>query len=503
MPEDISLDPQLIAAFKAFSEALGKGQKNDPPGTPVGPYLHGQQGLLNRRDRANPVISAMMSPMAGVADALPVYNGARNLDGGQFGGDDAGFESLITGQTAGALDTFANQPTTACADGPVGGLLKFCTLVNTFGNYTLSTREVQQFRAGRAVDRVDALTVQVINAMPSGLFATPTSTPSLANALNNELAARIWEAVISFQRMFAPRVFIGSPANNSGERRDIVGLDTHINTGNKVDATGMGVCTAANSDVKPFGNDLVNGSGRNIMQYIEMCDAFSMFNARRQGLGEPEYLIAMRPELWQEITEIIPIVKYERVIAVINRVTNGRALVDANGAYDERNAIRQSMLIPVNGRFIRVVVDDTIFEDNVTNSPLPAGRYASDIYGIPLTVLGGYPVTFWEYFDHGNNQANAIQQLAGGTLTFTTDGGMWRWFVNFKNGCLKLNAQFTPRLRLRTPQVAWRITDVAYQPLQHFRSWDPNSTYFADGGRTEGETNNFYTSWSPTTPVGV
>jgi hypothetical protein len=108
----------------------GTAQKNDPPLSPVVPYLHGQQGLFNRRDRDNPVFSALMTPLAGVAEALPVFNGARDYNN-QFGGAEWQYDSLITGQTAGDLDDFANQPTAPCQDGPVAGLLKFCTIANT------------------------------------------------------------------------------------------------------------------------------------------------------------------------------------------------------------------------------------------------------------------------------------------------------------------------------------------------------------------------------------
>lgn len=477
----------------------GVARKNDPPMSPVGPYLHGPNGLFNRRDRDNPVFSTVMAPMMGVADALPVFNGARFLNN-EFGGTDAAFESLITGVTAGDLDDFANQPTAPCEDGPTGGLLKFCSMVNPFGNYKESTRELEIDRAGRVADWVDAFAVNVANTFPQGLFATPSDTPSLQNAVNNELASRIWEMTIGFQRLFAPRVFIGSPANNEGEKRDIVGLDIHINKGNKIDSLSQALCPAANSDVKNFGNALV-GSATNIMKYIEMADAFVTYKSRRQGLGTPQYMIAMRPELWQEISEIIPIQKYQKVLAAINNTTNGRAIVDARGAYDERDAIRASMQIPVNGRMIKVVDDDTIPETSLGNI---AGQptYSSTIYGIPLTVLGGFPVTFWEFFNHGNAQEMAIQQRVNG-LTWTTDGGMFRWFADFSKGCLKLNAKFTPRLRMRTPQIAWRIDAVAYQPMQHFDSWDPNSAYFVDGGVNQGETQKYYSSWSPDAPTPV
>jgi len=376
-------------------------------------------------------------------------------------------------------------------------LMKFCSLANTLGNYKMSTREVDIFRAGRVSDMTDAMTVQIANEMPQGVFGTPTPTPSLQNAVSNELAARIWEMILGFQRMFYPRTFIGSPANNVGTAMDIVGLDIHINKGNKIDSTSQASCTAADSDVKSFGNNLV-GSATNIMRYLEMTDAFVMYKARRQGLGTPEYIIAMRPELWQEITEIVPVQKYQKVIAAVNLVTNGRATLTAEGALNERNIMRDSLLIPLNGRMVRVVVDDTIAETSLGNiSGIPT--YASTIYGIPLTVMGGFPVTFWEYFNHDNDQAAMIEAAARG-LTWTTDGGLFRWTSEFAKGCLKLNATMTPRLRMRTPQIAWRIDNVAYQPLQHFSSWDPNSAYFVDGGPTTGGANKYYSAWAPSTP---
>ncbi len=486
-------------ALQSQGANTGIALKNDPPLSPVQPYLHGAGGLFNRRDRENPVFSTIMSPMMGVADSLPVFNGARNLDS-MFGGVDNAFDSLITGVTAGALDDFANQPTQPCQDGPVGGLLKFCSILNTLGNYSMATREVEITRAGRATDMTDAFTLQLANTVLQGVFATPTTMPSEANAINNELAARIWEMGLSFQRMFAPRVFTGSPANNVGTAQDIVGLDIHINSGNKRDSSNNTVCTAANSVVMNFGSAVV-GSTSNIVRMIESADAAVTYKARRQGLGTPEYEIGMRPELWQEITEIIPVQKYERVLAVINNVTNGRGNVNASDVYGERNAMRASLLIPINGRMIPVVLDDTIAETALGNvGGVP--KYSSTIYGIPLTVLGGYPVTFWEYFNHSNGNAQIIQNMANG-LTWTTDGGLFRWFADFARGCLKLNVKFSPRLRMRTPQVAWRIDAVAYQPQLHFASYSPDSSYFVNGGVTSGDNPKYYSSWNPSSPAAT
>lgn len=478
---------------------VGTAQKNDPPVAPVAPYNHGSGGLFNRRDRSNPVMSTIMGPLGGVANAIPVYNGASDLSNA-YGGTDFVFDTILTGQTEGDLDDFDNQSTEVCDYGPVGGLKKLCTIINSYGNYKMSTREVEIDRAGRVNDMVDANRVQVMNDMPANVFATPSEVPSLTNAVNNEIAERIFEMALSFARMFYRRTFIGTPANNQGERRDIVGLDTLINAGNKRDATFNTICTAADSDIKNFQSNIVsNPSGPNLMQYIEQCDRFSTWRASRQGLGIPTYIIAMRPELFQELCYTVPIQKYQQVIAMANAVTNGRAIINMSDAYNDRNAMMANPFLPVNGRMIPVVLDDTIAETSTKPGGVPT--HASTIYGIPMTVLGGMPVTFWQYWNHSNAQSNAIQQRANG-FTWTTDGGIFRWEMDYARGCMKMTVKFKPMLRMRTTQLAWRIDNVACQPLQHLTSYDPNSAYFVNGGVPTGGEPLYYSSWSPSAPAG-
>lgn len=494
---------KLAEAWSAM-EKMATGQKNDPPLTPAGPYLHGPAGLFNDRNLANPVISAIMTPLGGVVDELPVLDGSRML-GGEYGGLDANFVTMLTGVTAGDLDSFDNQPTAACADGPVGGLMKLCSIVNSYGNYVMSTREVEIDRAGRLADRCDQFTAQLAN-MPAfaPMFAKPTTTPSLNNAINNELAARIWEMVISHTRMFAPRVWTGSPTNNSGERRDILGLETQINVNTHVDALSSAICHAADPDVKDFNYSQITGNAKDIIQYLEMMDNYVRWNARKQGLTIDDAFIAMRPELWLVLTEVVTVRQYQAAMAQMAHFqgSGGRLMVDARAAQTERNQMRNTMLIPLNGRMVRVVEDDTIPEDNVTtNANLQAGQYASDVYFIP-TRVNGIPVTYWETWNHDNMQSRTIQQYAGPYATFSTDGGKFRWHANYKNGCLKLNVKFKPRLMMHTPQLAYRLQNVAYEPLQHLRTFDPNdANYFFNGGRSEGDTQTYYSPWSPSTPV--
>lgn len=486
------------------AKAQQMGRKNDPPGSPVGPYHHGPRGLFNDRTLDNRVFSAVMGPMGGVADSLPVYSSSALLGSDEFGGVDAAFMSLLTGVTAGALDNFSNQPTAACADGPEPGIMKMGNVVNVFGNYKGSTREVEIDRAGRLADRCDDVTLQLMNLPAMGpLLGKPTITPSLTNALANELAGRIFEMLTSFMRMFAPRVWIGTPANNSGERKDIWGLESQINTSTHIDTNGSSIITAANPDVKAFGFSMVTDTARDIIQYMEMVDNFVRWIARKTGLSIDDGFWAMRPELFLVISEVLPIRQFQAALAQMAQFAGGQVNVDARDMQTERNRIRRELTIPINGRMVSVIEDDTITEQNVTTTgSLLAGQYASDMYYIP-TVVNGIPVTYWETWNHDNQQSRAIQNWAGPNTTFTTDGGRFRWDVNFKNGCLKLNMRMKPRLMLHTPQLAGRITNVGYQPLQHLRSWDPNSSYFANGGHLEGELQKYYSAWSPSTPASI
>lgn len=489
--------------------ALERGLKNDPPGTPVGPYGHGQNGLFNIRGTNDEVFSAMMLPAAGALATIPVFQrdpAALDLDGGgQFADVDADSDTIVTGVTKGGLDEFDNQPTGDCADGPEGGLMKLCTQVFSRSRFRASTREVSMVRAGRRADRCDPVTLRLMNfPVMQEFLGAPNNVPSMANALANEISRRMIESATSFARMIAPRVWIGSPANNSGERKDLVGLNIHINAGNKIDRDSSAICTAANSDVKNFGYSKVGGAMRDIVRYIEMADRYVSWNAVQMGLSPFTGVIFMRPEMWWELTEVWPIRQFQHALVQMAQFTNGRVMVDGESAGRMRNEFRSQHVLPVNGKLYTVVEDDTmpVETPNEVGSLLP-GQYASSIVFVPMTAMGGVPVTYFTYGNHNNENELAIQRLAGGDLTFTTDNGLYRWYVNFKNGCIKLNWETSPKLKVRTPMLGWRIDNVVAEPLQMLRSWDPDSSYFADGGVTQQPAPTYYTAWSPTTPVAL
>jgi hypothetical protein len=429
-----------------------------------------------------------------------------------FGSRNYDLDVLMTGVTQGASESIANQPTEECADGAEGGLIKVCAIVNTLSRYKFKTKEASMYRAGQREDRTDPMTLQLVNeSLPlATVFGTPSMTPSAANAVMNEMAKRMYESAVSARRLLSQRVWVGSPDNNNnGTFRDITGMDLLIND-NKIDYLSSSRCTAADSTLLDFGYDLVGGSGRDIVEYMEQAEYVNMEDASRMGLSPVDGFIAMRQTLFREITGVWPVRQYQEVIASLEAVAanDTRLVIDATGAQAERNAFRTGYMLPINGKMYEIVVDDGIAEENsTTNANLAAGQFSSDIYFIPLTVLGGLPVTFYQYYNHDNqNSESLVRQIAPNTFTFTSDGGLFRWYVNFRNGCIYLNYELSVWQKMKTPHVAWRIQNVAYSPSANLRTRSPypSSDYFVDGGVTEQASNEqFYTMWSPTEPTNI
>jgi len=491
-----------LIATKALEQL---GQKNTPTSlTPVGPYAHGPGGLFAPPSQDDQVFSALIAPLGGVGEQFPVFDGATS-SGGIFGGDEGEFYTIITGVTQGAAESFSNQPTTACADGARAGLMKVCTIANPEGRYRFSPNApVDIQRAGLRAEIAEPTSLRIMN-LPSNVGQGPLNfNLGGANPLNsiiNEFVKRTLEMAISMQRFFAEEVFVANPSSNSGEAKRFTGLDLLINENNKVDFESSSVCTAANSDMKNFGFDLVDGAGRDIMEYLEQMYDYLNWISVQSGLGMWDGMIAMRPELFNILVGVVPVRAYQEMLNQMANFNNGRVTVDGRQALDFRNDMFNNQYLPLRGRRVPVVLDTGIAEDDVTTqASLAMGQYASDIYFIPLRAMG-VPVTYWRLFNFNNLQLNTLVRMLQVSEAWTTDGGYFHWNRNYKNGCLDWNVTLKPRLVMRTPYTAGRIQNVAYEPLQHLRSHDPDSNYFFDGGRTNSAEQTYYTEWSTTTPV--
>ncbi|NIM47919.1 MAG: hypothetical protein GTO22_01420 [Gemmatimonadales bacterium] len=233
-------------------------------------------------------------------------------------------------------------------------------------------------------------------------------------------------------------------------------------------------------------------------ELLEMMAAYLMRNATGQRLTPVDWAIVMRPELWQIYSSVIP--TQAVMAALLNQWANlpARMSIQLNGTeiVQERDRLRQQMQIPLNGRMYRVILDDGIDEiDDAHDSDdaLVPGEFASDVYFLPMTYLGNRPALRVEYkdFRYLTGEVAATDGLIGDFYKWSPDGRFaWTWV---KNGwCFKVQAKIEPRIILRTPQLAGRITNVRYVPQQHMRVPDMDSPYFHKGGVSTRTSTTYY-----------
>jgi hypothetical protein len=209
-----------------------------------------------------------------------------------------------------------------------------------------------------------------------------------------------------------------------------------------------------------------------------MLEFYLQNNARKMGLDPVQWVVVMRPELWFELSAVWP------CAYLSNRCNVGDSnavVINDNVNVNMRDEMRNGRFIDINGNRYPVVIDDGIFEhDSTNNVNLEPGQYASSIYMVPLTITGGFPVTYLEHVNYRAAQSDIA--LLNGKERFWTDGGKYMWVVEQNRFCYLLSVKTEQRVVLRTPHLAGKIDAVAYSPLQHLRSFDPASPYHADGG---------------------
>lgn len=507
----LQLTPEMQRGLKnlaAIGLMMERGQKNDPPAlTAYGNYAMGETGLFNVPGSSPRVISAVIRPLGGLASAIPVQPAGSSAPE-DYGGYDVPLYQTITGVTQGDVETFSNQPNAPCDDAPNSGLLKAAVLTAPYGRY-YGSFEIRMFDVGRLRNFADPIYLQNMNLPAgSGMIPSTVNQPG-SGVLTREIDKKLYEAGVGFERLVVGQTYTANPTNNQpgGGARQFQGINLLVNTG-KVDAISGQAVPRMDSIVEDFGYADISTSPSDIIRWLDSIFYRLWHRSRRMGLGVPDLRLQMREELFDVITEIIPIRYYEQAIRQIDRINDNLGAVNAQMQFTStettnmRDDLRMRQVIPIRGRFIPVILDDTIAEADSSGGNVPPGSFESDIYVNCFSVLGGFPTLFWEVFNQANRQAVELEGMIA-NQSWTTDGGVFRWFANHKNGCLKFQWYFEPRIVQLTPYLCARLQNVAYTPLHHIDSYDPASGYFLNGGRTNTVEEQFYPEYSPTTPVTI
>lgn len=480
-----TLDPRMVDAAMVILQQHLVTTKAVPSSTPTTVYGHGPGGLFSDPALERPLFSAMMLPRQGLLSRIPSRSSrfANPLYG------------IVTGVTA-TTDTATPAEATMgpCDDPPVAGLLKLCMQSAYFGRQSRMTRVFELDRMGLLTSRGEHEDFQLMND-PFKVGDTGTGAPTIPGmggnaALNGEVGKALFEFGTAWSRDFAAEVYTGNPTNNAplGGREYFRGMDLLINTGYRDAITGV-ACAAADSIVRSAGNVNINTDVTGARQvYLNITDIFRQlqFNARNMGFAQVKWVIAMRPTLFYQLTEIWPIVY---------ATTRGQSFTAAgtpiNSSWESLDKMRNDMradlyqytgqFLMIDGQQVEVVLDDAIAETNVG-----AGVYSSSIYFVPLSA-GGAEVLSLEYLPYTGERSfmEAANAFGVGSFYNTSDNGRFAWhFKPPTNFCVQMLAKTEPRLILRTPYLAARYTNLRYTPVSHERDWNTSGTYHVDGGVT-------------------
>jgi len=276
-------------------------------------------------------------------------------------------------------------------------------------------------------------------------------------------------ASVGAERKLSKEIWRGVTTNVN----EFPGLDVQIATGH-VDADTSTPAPALDSLIMNFAGNLVDGATLDIVTYLSAMEYDLKTRSDSMGLDPVNWVLSMTPQLWFELSAVWPALYFTHRSGTLVRV-DGTEMVDA------RDAMRRGMYIDINGSRYTVVTDTGIFEqNNVNTAGIPAGQYQSHIYFVPLTIVGGMPVTYRNYLDFSKTQQDAA--LLNNMQTFWSDGGIYTWAIENQKWCYKLSLRTEQRIVLRAPHLAAKLQNVRYSPQSHVRDPYPESPYFADGG---------------------
>lgn len=489
MPTAMEVLAEALAPILESQKAVRFGLRHDASGTPISTgYSHGPGGLLTFPGVDPAVFNATMgaSSILGQLPAVPsVYTNPTFF--------------TITG----VGDDTGDEKDGVCDDAPVAGLMAGCLLTSVFGRYERATPELELNRLGQRNDRADPLDLTLVNSpiASSGIFGTGIqSNASPTDIFVNEVSRKFWERNVSLWRLISRQLWVGSPTNNAGISpnggyKELTGFSELVNTGH-LDAETGAVCRNMDSYVTSFGYKRVDSSDSDIVAALTNMYHQLYRRAEMTGILPVRWVIAMRSQLFYELTSIWPCsyLSFRCATSPIFMDQNGnmRGNIDAQEAIRFRDEMRNGHYLMIDGVRIDVVLDEGIPESsNTTNANVTSGCFATDIYFIPMSVVGGRAVTYLEYFQYSNPSLN---DALGNMILGRIEGAFLTW-PRQTNQCVVWQTKVEPRLIMRTPWLAGRLQNVVYCPIQHEPDAFPGDPYYVNDGRTSRPGPSYYSHW--------
>lgn len=434
--------------------------------------MHGPTGIFGYPGIDRDVFATRVKPR-GMLSVLPAR---ASID-----------DNPITAYLTGFTDESGSEPSTQCTECVKAGNIKACRQGTVFGLICRETDEINIANIGRRNNRSEFYDLRLVNdpLLNDSPLWVPSSVPSgVQEVLNREVLARWLTLGVAFENKLAQLVFEGNPSNNVGTGyAEYLGLESLVTTGHTdvIDSTS---CPSLDSDVKDMNYASIENDAATIFAYMTMVYRFVKHNAQVMGFMPVQWAWVIKDSLFRKLSDYWPCVYASfRCNSSASNPNNTDAMEMRRMSDDLYN----NRYLVIDGERIPVVIDDAIpyEKSGDAGSSLPAGTFASDVYLIPMTVRGGLPVTYMEYFDYSGPNG-VMQGISDGRANseFWTDGGRFLWTFSRTRFCMSWTARIEPRLRLMTPHLAGRLQNIQWTPLQMFREPFPTQGYFVDGGIT-------------------
>jgi hypothetical protein len=256
------------------------------------------------------------------------------------------------------------------------------------------------------------------------------------------------------------------------------------------------------SYIKDFAYNAICGTTLDIVEYLSAMMYFLESLASSTGMAPVRYVLAMRPQMWHELSACWPCSYMTNHCNTSPTATAiGTVVVTGGEQVAMRDSMRRDLKIPINGIWYDVVLDTGIVENNAaTDAHLVPGQFSSNIYALPLSVAGNFPTLYREYVDY-RAAASDEAFLRGRNMWFNTDAGMYSWSYLEKRWCYSLSLKTEQRIVLRAPQLAGALQNIMISPLQHLRDPQPvdgsYSPYSVDGGISVRSSGTRYSVFFP------
>lgn len=443
------------------------------------------------------VLNAMQLPRQGLLDLLPEY--PTDLETPLYG--------IISGQSA---STDSTPPADDCGTWGSSGYTAICRQYQVLGTQGITSQPVNLNRMGRYVDRADFHDYQLIGN-PLDNSITPDLNQQLPGAgtpndfLNYEVAKIIRELEIEDKRRFAPDLWTANPATAADAYHTawFRGMQLQVNTGYQ-DAIAGTACNIVDSTIIPFasnpaGNNVATTAqaGSDLVRIIAEVVFTLEQRATEAGLDPVEWKFVMTREAFRAVTEVWPCSYLTN--RCLTASSSNPNVVMASDQLAMREEMRSGRFLWVDAKQIPVIIDNTLPQTQASGAA-GAGTFTSDIWYLPFTVRGNFPVLYRTFFNYRGPGAasDAIQKF--GPLMYgssVSPNGKYLFSMDKSYDCFRMKVTSRPGLVLRTPYLAARITNVAYKTLMVTPSWNPSApSYYLNGGVSTGTGPSYY---KPTT----